>query len=52
MYLRNLKDSGATLNLTVEVTREWNVRVWLGLWLMKLGARVIGMNVEVDQRDG
>lgn len=37
----------ATLTLKVDV-RELRVRMAIGVWLIKLGARVIGLGVKVE----
>lgn len=39
--------SDAKVSLRVTVTHEWRIRLWLGLALMKLGARVLGCGVDV-----
>jgi hypothetical protein len=47
--IKNLK--GVEMTLKVTVTREFRLRLWLGLALIKLGAKVTGMNVNVQKID-
>lgn len=44
--LRRLTDEGRW-TVRVTVTREWKIRLWLGVALMKLGARVLGAGIDV-----
>lgn len=43
---------GHTLNIRVTGQREWAIRSWLGIQLMKLGAWVVGLEVELEWRGG
>lgn len=47
--IRKLDPDLCTLELSIETTTEFKVRVAVGLWLMKLGARIIGCGVTVNQ---
>ncbi len=46
VLMRKLPPGQMTLTLRLDI-RELKVRMAIGVWLIKLGARVIGLGVEV-----
>jgi hypothetical protein len=46
----NIQDAAARVTMTVKLTgrRRFWVRTKVGLWIIRLGARVIGMGLEVQ----
>ena len=38
-----------TINIRIVVTREFKVRLALGLWLIKIGCRITGMGLNVEK---
>lgn len=47
--VRKLASDVSTLTVDVRVTREFKARIAIGLWLIKLGARIIGFGVVVNE---
>jgi hypothetical protein len=45
-----LPPGSVTMNVKIDM-REFRVRSTVGMWLIKLGARVIGLGVRVDPPD-
>lgn len=41
--------NAVTMNVTLTGVREWRIRLWLGVKLITLAARVIGCGIVVDQ---
>lgn len=46
--LRKFNPEQTTLQVTVEVTKEFRARMWLGLLLIRCAGRIIGIGIEVN----
>lgn len=49
--IRKLDSNQVTLVVKLDI-RELRVRMAIGLWLIKLGAKVIGLGIEVEPLSG
>lgn len=45
------KAEGLEITLNVTVTREFKIRMAVGLWLMKLGGKITGARIEVVETE-